>query len=1044
MGFDKKGNWTPKTREEADAFVPSLDEGNQEIPDKLQQQLNALGTKVLEGNSNLVKSNKVRTASTVNLLSKGVTPVDIIIPVYGGLQVLIPCLQSVQARTQWPHRIILVDDASPDAATRNWLEEWQGSNPEHIVLFNKKNRGFAATVNRGIGAGEGHYLCILNSDTIVTPGWLFKMVMALEADPRNKIVNPCTNNTALIDVPLQQGYDYNDMNRAFEALSSHKYPEIMPTGFCFFTERSLVDEIGLFDEGYGSGYGEETDWWMRAITRISNGQVTNWRAVLADDTYIFHERGSSFSLLTEEETMGHRKSGSSRFHSIWPGFTSLSKCIDIKKTMAPLRHTIADSFIAKKKPRYKICFVVYSTENCGGMKVIADTVNYLNEVGVEAKVAHILRTSESSTVPLPSLRSGPVLFDGVADFIQTFEERVFNEGIVVAATGELMAAVVAVTGGKPGLTSLHLSQSDDAGIAPTKEMKAEIAGANKLADFTITNSKWVAKKMSKNVKVSDHFSPGYDDTLFYPRGRDQGDDRPTVLVSLGNTMYPFKGNDRGVEMACALQALCQENKKEIRILANGVAAVKGAPFIVGLGVMNQTRFANVLGTQVDIYCDPAHNHSYGLPSLEAMASGAVPVCWNNKGILEYATHDLDAVVLANKTTPGVVAERIYNLLFNEPKRLAGLREAGLKTASKNHRHASIVKLADLIEETLDLGFTPRRISIITPHLRKYGGPTTILDTANLLQDSGHDVTLYSIYEDIAPEIQKQSKVPIRLDYQNIQPCDVLISNSDNPYNAQFLEMAHAKKKVMLKLSHNARFKELETASLNLKWDAVATSTGWLKGACEKVTHDWEYATQPATRVGWYHYGHEVFSSLPSARRFGSLATSVTLGTLIHKHPLKGTKDALDSFMAMASKYPGKLQLISVGEDPKFSKTKPNWLNYVMNASREDMARVMKQVDIWVVASYTEGLGRMTLEAMSSGCAIVATNTGAEFLKDGENCLLVEPGDVNGLNKALDTLIANDDFRKKLVEGGYRTAAEATDPTELVKNWNTIIGGLFND
>lgn len=1041
MAFDKKGNWTAKTREEADAFVPSLDEATEEIPEKLQQQFNALGTKVLEGNSNLVKSNKVRTDSTVNLLSKGVAPVDIIIPVYGGLQVLIPCIRSVQARTQWPHRIILVDDASPDEATRLWLEEWHGTNPDHIVLFNKKNRGFAATVNRGIEAGEGRYLCILNSDTIVTNGWLFKLVMALEADPRNKIVNPCTNNTALINVPLQQGYDYNDMNRAFEALSPHTYPEIMPTGFCFFMERSLVDEIGLLDEGYGS-YGEETDFWMRTVTRVSNGVVNNWRAVLADDTYIFHERGSSFNILTDEEHMGHRESGKSRFHSIWPGYVPLSKTLDIKRTMTPLRHAISPSFIAKDKPRYKICFVVYSTENCGGMKVIADTVNYLNEVGVEAKVAHILRNSESPTVPLPSLRSGPVLFGGVADFVQNFEDRVFNEGVVVAATGEVMGAVVSVTSGKPGLTSLHLSQSDDAGIAPTADIKKEIAAANKLADFTITNSKWVGKKLGKKVKVSGSFSPGYDGTLFYPRGREQGDDRPTVLVSLGNTVYPFKGNDRGIEMACALHKLCKENNKEIRILANGVATVKDAPFIVGLGVLNQTRFASILGTQVDIYCDPAHNHSYGLPSLEAMASGAVPVCWNNKGILEYATHDVDAVVLANKTHPEYMAERIYNLLFNEPKRLAGLREAGLKTATKNHRTDSIVELVSMIEETLDLGFTPRKISIITPHLRKYGGPTTILNAANLLHDVGHDVTLYSIYEDIAPEIQKECRVPIRLDYQNIQPCDVLISNSDNPYNTQFLEMAHVKKKIMLKLSHNARFKDLETASLNLKWDAVATSTGWLKEACEKVTPDWEYTTQPATRVGWYHYGHEIFSSLPSSRGFGSLSKSVTLGTLIHKHPLKGSQDALESMRAMASKYPGKLQLVSVGEDDKFSKSKPAWLNYVLNASRGEMAHVMKQVDIWVIASYTEGLGRMTLEAMSSGCAIVATNTGAEFLKDGENCLLVEPGDANGLNKAIDTLISNDDFRKKLVAGGYKTAAEAADPTEYVENWNTIIGGLF--
>ena len=1042
MSFDTQGNWIPKTKEEADAFAPSLEQGSiNTLPQDMQNKINALGGLILQGSSNLVKNNINQSKAMVNVLSKGVTSVDIVVPVYGGLQVLIPCLRSIEARTQWPHRIILVDDASPDEGTRAWLREWQTKNPQHTVLFNKRNRGFAATVNRGIEAGTAPYICVLNSDTLVTGGWLLKLVMALEADERNKIVNPCTNNTAVINVNLQEGYDYNDMNRAFEKLSIHRYPAIMPTGFCFMMERSLIDEIGTFDEGYVS-YGEETDLWMRCITRIVDGKVSNWRAVLADDTYIFHERGSSFSILGEEEHMGYRKSGAARFHKMWPQFPAWQKTFNTDKDLAPLRAPISHSLIAKEDPRYRICFVVYSTENCGGMKVIADTVNYLNECGVEAKVAHIKRHSDSVVDPLPSLRSGVVVFEGTADFLQNFEDRVFSEGIVVAATGELMSAVASVTVNKPKLTSLHFSQSDDTGIAPTTEMKNDIAAANKLADYTITNSKWVAKRMAKHGKVHGSFGPGYDNTMFYPKGRENGDERPTLLVSLGNTVYPFKGNERGIDLCEELHRLCKENGKEVRILANGVDSVKECPYIVGLGILNQQKFANVLGTEVDVYCDPAHNHSYGLPSLEAMASGAVPVCWNNKGIMEYATPDKDAIVLGNKKSHTEMAERIYNLLFNEPKRLVGLRAEGQRTVSKLHRLPAVQEFVKLVEDTLDLNPVKKKIAVITPHLRKHGGPTTILNAANLLHESGHDVVLYSIYPDIAPDIQNLSKVPIRLDWQNIPPCDVLISNSDNPYNHEFLEMAHIKKKVMLKLSHNARFIEHESNSLNLKWDAVVTSTKWLKEACEKTTDGWQYTPQAAQQVGWYHYAHAGFSALPSERAFGSSRSNIALGTLIHPHPLKGTKETLETFRAMAQKHPNKLQLISVGEDVPFGKHKPPWLNYVLSPTRNEMAQVMKQVDIWVAGSHTEGLGRMVLEAMSSGCAIVATNTGAEFLRDGENCLLVEVGDTDATNKAVDSLILDDGLRKKLIEGGYATAAAAADGTEYVENWNRIIGDLF--
>jgi GT2 family glycosyltransferase/glycosyltransferase involved in cell wall biosynthesis len=1045
MSFDSKGLWVPKTQEEVDGFVVDLESGgNANISADVQEKVNLLGSKVLGLSKERNQANKNIAQAVGNLLTTGVEPVDIVIPVYGGLHVLVACLDSIQTRTSWPYRIILVDDCSPDNRTKEWLGQWQEINPQHTVLFNQKNRGFAASVNRGIEAGDAPYVCVLNSDTVVTPGWLFKMVLALKADERNKIVNPCTNNTAVINVPLQEGHDFNDMNRAIELTSARQYPEIMPTGFCFMFERSIVDTIGLFDEGYVS-YGEETDYWMRCISRIVDGKVARWRAVLADDTYIWHERGTSFSVLGDEEHMGYRKSGAARFHKTWPSFQQWQRAFDIEGTLRTLRAPIPDHIISKENPRYKMAFVVFSTENCGGMAVISDLVNFLNEINVEAKVVRIKRSPQQGDPLIPSLRSAPVIFqEGVQDFLDGFEERVFKEGFVVAATGELVPHVIELTRNKPQLTSVHFSQSDDVSIAPKKDLSTAIRRANKEVDYTITNSKWTADKMAKSHKVHGHFSVGYDDLMFYPRGRNHGDERKTVLISLGNQTYPFKGHDRGVDLAKHLHRLAKENKKELRILANGMDIIQECPFIVGLGIMNQTKFADMLGREVDVYCDPASNHSYGLPTLEAMASGVVPVCWNNKGVLEYATHDVDAVVFPNKTSSEVVADRIFNLLFNEPKRFSALREAGQAVAKKHRRSERLIDFVKIFEKVTGTQPNRKKIAVITPHLRKYGGPTTILDIAHILQDLGHDVCLYTIYPDISPTIQNSCKVPIRVDWQNIPPCDLLITNSDNEHNKEFVEMAHIKKKVMLKLSHNGRFQSLETDSLNLKWDAIVTSTTWLKKACEKVTAGWDYKThRNARRVGWYHYAHNVFYRPKELRNFGEMATNnLVIGTLIHAHPLKGTNEALQTMMALAQKYPGKLAFVGVGEIPDFKKAKPPWLNYIASPTREEMANVMSQVDIWINASHTEGLGRMTLEAMSAGCAIVSTDTGAEFLKDGKNCALAPVGSVNDLTKQTERLMQKPQLRKDLVDNGYATAEDAADNTQYKKNWKKLIGDLF--
>lgn len=83
--------------------------------------------------------------------------------------------------------------------------------------------------------------------------------------------------------------------------------------------------------------------------------------------------------------------------------------------------------------------------------------------------------------------------------------------------------------------------------------------------------------------------------------------------------------------------------------------------------------------------------------------------------------------------------------------------------------------------------------------------------------------------------------------------------------------------------------------------------------------------------------------------------------------------------------------------------------------------------IFVLPSFTEGLPRVLFEAMARGLAIVATRVGgiSWMIKDGENGLLVDPGDVNKLEKALRTLLEDEDLRYRLIQKGLLTAREGT-------------------
>lgn len=660
----KDGIWINPTQEDVDKFNRSLQEGGStaQIPVEVQNQIGELVAVTLQGARNLSNANSIISKSLEKIVEKGIQKVDVVVPVYNGLHVLRPCLDSVVKRTTWPYQIILVDDGS-DEKTKQFLHEFTLKTPNVTLITNPKNIGFAASVNRGIKGGSNPYICLLNSDTIVTENWLTKMIMALEADEKNKLVNPVTNNTAMIDVPMQEGASYLDMNYALSLTSPHRHSEIVPTGFCFMFERSLLQDVGYFDEGYEGGYGEETDFFMKVITKVKDGTFQRWRSVLADNSYIFHERGSSFSTLGDSKHMGYRQLGSTRFHSIWPGFKPWLKSLDIEKIMAPIRSQLPPRALSRPDARYSIAFVVHSAAFCGGMANIANIVNELNERNINAKVVLVKRKPDKNTFVLPELRSAPIVYNSPEEFVKDFGKNIFTKGIVVAATNELVPIVEQVCKNNTNLRSLLFSQSYDPEIAPSEDVKKAMVENYSKLEKVITCSKWLSAKIEKahNVKTIGYVRPGVNTDLFYPRDRSKGDPRPTVLIPFfGNA---FKGHKRGADTARHLNELAEKDGTDLRILAYGTKAVADHPFITGLGQLSQPRLAQILGTEVDIFVNISHVESYGMPALEALACGVPVVSFQNRGITEYANEG--TIIVDAFENPANTAKITYNLLVGK-------------------------------------------------------------------------------------------------------------------------------------------------------------------------------------------------------------------------------------------------------------------------------------------------------------------------------------------------------------------------------------------
>jgi glycosyltransferase involved in cell wall biosynthesis len=102
-----------------------------------------------------------------------------------------------------------------------------------------------------------------------------------------------------------------------------------------------------------------------------------------------------------------------------------------------------------------------------------------------------------------------------------------------------------------------------------------------------------------------------------------------------------------------------------------------------------------------------------------------------------------------------------------------------------------------------------------------------------------------------------------------------------------------------------------------------------------------------------------------------------------------------------------------------------WLDH------EEKEAALTRCDVFVLPSLSEGLPVALLEAMSWGCAIVATRVGGvpETLTDEEDALLVEPGDSGELERALVRLAGDSRLRARL-GAAARARAERLNSDEV--------------
>jgi GT2 family glycosyltransferase len=222
--------------------------------------------------------------------------VTIIVPVYEDLAATRSCLESLPAaRPACAHRILVVDDASPNAELAAYLDEAAAAGGFELIR-NETNLGFAASVNKALALAERGDALLLNADALLPPGAVDRLRLLSRSSPAVGAVTPFSNNGELTSYPLRN--EANPMPSAAEIAALDSLAREVNgdalvdipngIGFCLYITEACLDAVGALPELYAQGYYEDVEFCLAARER-------GFRNVAAPGVFVGHAGSRSFA-----------------------------------------------------------------------------------------------------------------------------------------------------------------------------------------------------------------------------------------------------------------------------------------------------------------------------------------------------------------------------------------------------------------------------------------------------------------------------------------------------------------------------------------------------------------------------------------------------------------------------------------------------------------------------------------------------------------------------------------------------------------------------
>lgn len=654
--------------------------------------------------------------------------IDIVIPVHNEWHVLRPCLESVEAFTSYPNaRIVILDDGS-DEFVRGRIERW-AAGPRRMSVEVKRNEtalGFVQNANRGLRETDGDFVALLNSDTVVTPSWLERLVNAISSDPRIACVMPMSNQCSFHSVDIPMGWNifqYSaDLGRHMQRTC---FDAVTVGGFCLLMRREALDDVGLYDEIYGRGYGEESDWCMRARRR-------GWRVTGAEDVFVYHRGKVSFKTFKDETFReGNYQTFMSRYGAEYSAAMSqyqrrnalgpvrnayvrmespsappvLSAFVDRMRQGGPghavteagryvrdhggarqipalvrerglvrsrnSRHPMPKGMQSRQRPR--VTYVLEKFAIAGGVLSIVQLVNRLQLLGWDAKIA-THHDHDQSRLDAYMLYHHPYVFPTLEALVENFPAS----DVVVASLWSTAATVDRIVKRMPSAVPWYFIQDDERNFFHELDHAGQqrVVESWGLIPNRIVKSQWLRSQIAEFGHETHIVPVGFDQDSFYCHADPAK--RPLRILAMVRPRTPRRGFERTLRTMAKVKAARPE--VEIALFGCETLADYRLPFeYTDLGEIPNERLRAIYNTAA-IVLDLSDYQALGRIGLEGMACGAATVLTKFGGITEYIRAGVNTLAVDPEDEASVVNAVLR--LVDDPALRARLVAEGIRTVER--------------------------------------------------------------------------------------------------------------------------------------------------------------------------------------------------------------------------------------------------------------------------------------------------------------------------------------------------------------------------